>query len=407
MQPERRAVAQSDHDPLRPCRQPPGRKGQEHVQEQRRRQHVEQVADAVQHRLFRPLQRGDGHRETGGEHQWPQPTGGPAPPGDQPAHDIGDDDPRDQEDPQTRQPQLIAGHRQDETCGHDRDAGDHQRPEHPGTGRGRLTRGPCRPRPPHQFSIGQKSAVGTPVNRPVVHPGACRSCGCAPCRRRRGDYRRSAPSLRAQHDRDDRDDGAQDRREPVHPHPVVSDEQQDKEACPAVHRRVEQEGNRHAARRVEVDQGEDEGHREEKGAVCPGDVAGDEQRKVPEHPQQSYDDATQQRRVAPQQERQCVASPSRLLPGARQREDEEEERCGGDRRPAGEPGRVRRRRPEQHVRVRDQRPAGHRSEQRNGVPAHADPPSDQAAEVAPKSLPAADQGGRDDRRQERTERQNR
>ena len=130
--PSHGGVAGDHHDPLRQPGQSSGREGQEDVQEQGRRQHVEQMTDAVQHGLVDPLQRGKSGGETGGQHQRPETAFRPAPPRQDAADHVRDDDPADEQALQTQAVELVAGQREDEGAGDDPDTRDGNRPERPG-----------------------------------------------------------------------------------------------------------------------------------------------------------------------------------------------------------------------------------------------------------------------------------
>ena len=95
-------IAGDDHRLLGSAGEPPGREGQEDVQEHRRRQHVQQMPDAEQHRLLDPLQRRRRHREPGAHHQRSEAAHRTSPPGQDSAQHVRHDDPADQERPQGR-----------------------------------------------------------------------------------------------------------------------------------------------------------------------------------------------------------------------------------------------------------------------------------------------------------------
>jgi hypothetical protein len=133
LQAEGDRVRRGDERPFDLVAEAPGGEGEEDVEEQRRRQHVQEVADAVHQGLARPLHGREPHDEPGEHHQRTEPAGRSTPPGQDAAQDVRDDDPCDEEDPQGRLLQSRAGDAEDEDPGQDGQAGDRECPEHPGS----------------------------------------------------------------------------------------------------------------------------------------------------------------------------------------------------------------------------------------------------------------------------------
>jgi hypothetical protein len=115
-----------------------GRVGEEHVQEHRRRRQVEQMTDGEQHGHGRPLQGGQGHHETGGDHQRTEPARRAAPPGEGAADQVRDGDPVEEQCLQAWPDQLVPCHRErdgDDQRAETRDDGRPQRPRPRSAGR--------------------------------------------------------------------------------------------------------------------------------------------------------------------------------------------------------------------------------------------------------------------------------
>ena len=139
LQSERDGVRRPHQHPFLPTTQPPGRKGEERVQEHGRREHVEQVTDAVEQWLAGPLQRNQTHDEAGEQHQRTQPAGRSPPPGERAADRVRDDDPAEQEEAKRRRLQPGTGQAEDEDAGEHGDAGHGDGPEQPGARRLSMT----------------------------------------------------------------------------------------------------------------------------------------------------------------------------------------------------------------------------------------------------------------------------
>ena len=105
----RRDIARHDHDPFSRPVQPAGGIRQEDVQVHGGRQHLEQLTDRGPDRVAGERQQREGSDETRGQHQRTEPAHRPTPPRDQPAHQIGNGDPADDQDGDHRVRQVLPG----------------------------------------------------------------------------------------------------------------------------------------------------------------------------------------------------------------------------------------------------------------------------------------------------------
>ena len=135
VQAECRGVRRRDQQAFRATLETAAREGQEHMEEEHRRQEVEQDPDRVQDGAVAGRQAGEEHREARRDHQHAEAAVGPAAPGDEPGDDVREHDPGIERRSDGGLGYVVAPERQDNRDRGGQAPGDPDSPEHGRPGR--------------------------------------------------------------------------------------------------------------------------------------------------------------------------------------------------------------------------------------------------------------------------------